>query len=157
MDDRLREMIRALRAERCPDTVRDRVDRRLSERAGAGRWWGPRLAWVLAGVAVAIGLGVVGGRGWRSGPDEAVSAPGSVARVPLPSASTTTTATATAMAGRADVDHQVVLEQAQVALLAIGRMLIDVGGHAEEVLVTDAAPPLIHGFLSAKTKLTNLR
>lgn len=140
MDDRLEKLIRELRDEKCPRSVTEQVARRTGQGAVADRWWRVTPGWSLVGAAGLTALVVAAmlfGPG-RVGPDSRQAGD----------------------AGRrtgfhpAAMDRAMVIEQAQGALVFIGRVLIEAGARTESALTTEAVPPLVEGFRTATTKLT---
>jgi hypothetical protein len=138
MDDPLQGLIRELRSERCPDTVQERAERRIAALTTAGRRRPHLFAWALAGTALVLCVALPT---LRNDPPAGASLP--IAGTPP----------------KPDRDHDrdraLALAQTQGALLAIGRILIDTGAHTEKALLETAAPPILEGFHSLKTKLTH--
>lgn len=137
MRDPLESLIDALKRERCPGSVRDRVARRVDSATPPASVrsprWAPRLAWGVLGVILALVLGL---DSLRNRPSRAPD-PG-IGRATVPSSA----------------DRAAVVEQTQVALAIVGRVLGDAGVRTGDALMKEAVPPLIDGFLSAKQKLT---
>ena len=132
MDDRLQKLIAELRRESCPPSLMDRVARRLDRDRASSR---PRQFSFLPRFAGAVLLTVVvTAATWYWTPR------------PSPPAPVVTIAQSTS-------DRALVLEQTQGAIVAIGRILIDAGNHAEDAVLSDALPHLIQTFRSAQTKL----
>ena len=134
MPDPLKNLIRELQSERCPRSVAERVANRVAARRGAARPAGRpllgRLSWTFAGIAVAGTLGLAS------------------LRHPTPPIEPHAAPTADLASDRARVR-----QQAQGALLAIGRVLIQAGAHAGSTLRDEAVPPLIDSFHSTRNKL----
>lgn len=132
MDDPLSRLIRDLRTERCPDSVLERVARRVGRdpvpAAGSSRV--RPLALAFGGVA----LGVVLLVGWLWRSSEPAGHPVHLAQ--------------SSVSERARV-----LEQTHGALVAIGQVLIDAGTRAEKTLLEETVPPLVDSFRTAQDKL----
>lgn len=134
MDDHLERLVHSLRRERCPDSVHERVARRIASEAPGQRPWLPLARRAMAG-ALALGL-LLGsvllfrhGKSGREGAD--ISA-----------------------AARSESDRARVVQEAGGALALVGQVLIHAANHAGDALREEAATPLLKEFQSAKTKLT---
>ncbi len=140
MDDPVPRLIRELRGETCPRSVRDRVARRIARDAASAacRPRRPVFAWGLVAalvVAVLVASAILLRPPRLPVPDHHRAEASSAA--PTPS----------------DPDRTRVVEQTQVALALVGRFLIDAGVRAENAVLDEALPPLLRSLHSAQTKL----
>lgn len=134
MHDPLKELVRELRSEKCPDSVLESVARRISRDSTHGtrphsRLLRHSLAWVAVTLVI---LAVLGAWQWPSRQEESMG----------PEAMT-------------QAERELVIEHAQDALAYIGQTLIQAGAHTESTIADAVIPRLRNSFHTVKAKVTN--
>ena len=125
MDENLQRLAQALRVERCPDRVIEKVKTRIEQT----RKPLPSNRMAIVGFAVSLALFFALYAAW-----------------PWPDRSRETPATTVALTSQ---DQSRAAERAGLALSFIGSVLLEAGKHTEDTLLNEAIPPLRTGFDAA--------
>lgn len=129
MDRRLRKLIRDRQRERCPQTVIDRVERRI---ALTNRTFnGPAILSWLAATSCLVGLLYVQRAAWLPSQEQPSEAPQPIV-----------------------TNDRQVREVTYASLAYIGKTLIKAGRKSGQIIVQETLPPLQSGFENTKKAIS---